>query len=53
MALKYHPDRNNESDEQKESAAKKFKEVAEAHGVLSDPKKRKAFDDGASPDDIE
>jgi len=52
MALKYHPDRNNESDEQKEAASKKFKEVNEANDVLSDPKKKAAFDNGASADDI-
>lgn len=40
MALKYHPDRNNESEEASEIASKKFKDVNEAYAVLSDPKKR-------------
>jgi DnaJ family protein C protein 7 len=40
LAMKYHPDRNNDSEEQKTEAEKKFKRVAEAYGVLSDPKKR-------------
>lgn len=40
MALKYHPDRNQGSDK----AAEKFKELAEAYGVLSDPKKRQQYD---------
>ncbi len=40
MALKYHPDRTK-GDKQAES---KFKEVAEAYEVLTDPKKKSAYD---------
>jgi molecular chaperone DnaJ len=40
LALKYHPDRNPGDRE----AEEKFKEAAEAYGILSDPQKRSAYD---------
>lgn len=47
LAMKYHPDRwVNGSDEEKKEAERKFKEIAEANEVLSDPKKRKLYDSG-------
>ncbi|HLE49260.1 MAG TPA: DnaJ C-terminal domain-containing protein [Patescibacteria group bacterium] len=41
QALEWHPDRHKDD---KEAAEKRFKEVNEAYQVLSDPKKRSAYD---------
>ena len=44
-ALKWHPDRHaNDSEDKKKEAEEKFKEIAEAYGVLSDPKKKQMYD---------
>jgi molecular chaperone DnaJ len=45
LARKYHPDRNP-GDKQ---AEERFKEISQAHDVLSDAEKRKAYDRGSSP----
>ncbi len=54
LALKFHPDRNKEP-----GASDRFKEIAEAYAVLSDPKKRAEYDArgyagvaGFSPEDL-
>ena len=40
LAKQYHPDANPNDP----SAAERFKEISEAHGTLSDPAKRKQYD---------
>jgi len=54
LALRYHPDRNKEP-----GAEEKFKEIAAAYAVLSDPRKRAQYDAqgfagvaGFSPEDL-
>jgi len=39
LALKWHPDRNKSAE-----AEKRFKEINEAYEILSNPKKRQAYD---------
>ena len=43
LAIKWHPDKHVED---KKEAEEKFKEIAEAYSVLSDPDKKKEYDTG-------
>lgn len=54
LALQYHPDRNKSPD-----AEERFKEIAAAYAILSDPKKRADYDargfaavEGFTPEDL-
>jgi DnaJ-class molecular chaperone len=51
LASQWHPDKNSESQEMRELAEKMFKDINEAYNILSDPKKKKIYDDGGHPDD--
>ncbi len=48
LARKYHPDVNEDPD-----AEEKMKEINEAHGVLSDPEKRRRYDEELGRSGIE
>src|ERR1700757_2304675 len=45
LARQYHPDRNAGD----KAAEERFKEISQAHDVLADPEKRKAYDRGTGP----
>lgn len=47
LAKKFHPDKwTNGSESEKKEAEQKFKDIAEAYEVLSDPQKRQMYDNG-------
>jgi len=49
LALKWHPDRNNTSEEQKKMAEKNFRDINDAYSVLSDTQKKQQYDSGVDP----
>jgi tetratricopeptide (TPR) repeat protein len=53
LAAKWHPDKNNETEEKKNFAEKKFKEINAAYNILSDPYKREIYDKTGKDDIIE
>jgi DnaJ family protein C protein 7 len=50
-ALRWHPDKNSETEEKKTMAEAKFKDITEAHEVLSDDQKRRRYDSGVDLED--
>src|SRR5437879_13581039 len=45
LARQYHPDRNAGD----KGAEERFKQISQAHDILSDAEKRKAYDRGTGP----
>lgn len=52
MALKWHPDKNGETEETRKEAEAKFKDVNEAYSILSDAQKRQRYDSGVDENDF-
>ena len=53
LALRWHPDKNSQTEETKVEAEKKFKDIGEAYAVLSDGTKRQRYDQGVDLEDLE
>jgi len=52
-AMQWHPDRHSAgTDEEREEAEKRFKEVGQAFDILSDPQKKQKYDAGMDVEEI-
>eukprot|EP00547_Thalassionema_nitzschioides_P001427 CAMPEP_0194203662 /NCGR_PEP_ID=MMETSP0156-20130528/3378_1 /TAXON_ID=33649 /ORGANISM="Thalassionema nitzschioides, Strain L26-B" /LENGTH=534 /DNA_ID=CAMNT_0038929453 /DNA_START=54 /DNA_END=1655 /DNA_ORIENTATION=+ len=53
-ALQHHPDRqSNKSEKEQQEAAEKFRDINAAHEILSDPQKRRRYDQGVDEQDLD
>lgn len=52
LALKWHPDKNSQTEESREKAEKMIKDLNEAKNVLTDKDKRRKYDQGFDLEDI-
>ena len=52
-ALQWHPDKNSETEEKRNLAEIKFKDIGEAYNLLSNPEKRQRYDNGEDLNEIE
>ena len=46
LAMKWHPDKHSHNEDAKKKANRMFREINEAHDILSNPEKRKRYDMG-------
>mmetsp|Transcript_34480 Transcript_34480/g.103125 ORF Transcript_34480/g.103125 Transcript_34480/m.103125 type:complete len:547 (-) Transcript_34480:525-2165(-) len=54
LALKWHPDRHsNSTEEEKKKAEQVFRDVNLAYEVLSDPQKKRRYDEGVDEQDLD
>ena len=53
LAAKWHPDKNNETEEKNKFAEKKFQEINSAYNILIDPYKREIYDKTGKDDNME
>jgi len=53
LALKHHPDRQKGNEEEKKQAEATFREINLANEILSDPQKRRRYDQGVDEQDID
>lgn len=53
LAYKWHPDKNNDTEEKKKYAEIMFKEINSAYNILSDYNKRKIYDNTGKAENID
>ena len=53
LSLKWHPDKNSQTEEDRLKAEKMFKDINEANAVLTDKEKKDKYDQGYDLEDIQ